>query len=434
MPRSTAVLTRERAVPADDLWLQWLRHFLNRSRCPGSFFASSCRATTASGRIATSRGWDRGCSITISGTCIAARSRAASPPAFRRAHSRQQSGAVPRRVAPRGRLQGEPADRGRRDAVLESVHDRSALLRRLQARAARALRGHGDLPDMAMALEGKGFREWLPAALDWLASVGKPLLVGFAAPCAAPRDRRLFRSSTGPGACTCDRMAAAADHAARRQRGDDSAGLLGRSGRELAPRPRAVEAHDRATRASRSAAAAMRSRRSRARSSGSRFRSRPRRACGTACSPKSARITPTHVGAADLARLRTCGLSGQKSAYLLDLAQRFSSGALEPARWSELDDEALIAELTQVKGIGRWTAEMFLIFYMARPDVLPLDDIGLQRAMSLHYNAGRPLSKLKMRRIGKRGRRGARSPRGISGAASTPAGRALLWNTPTTSS
>ena len=112
-------------------------------------------------------------------------------------------------------------------------------------------------------------------------------------------------------------------------------------------------------------------------------------------------VTPGNLASADLARLRTCGLSGQKCAYLLDLAQRFESGALDPARWSTLDDEALIVELTQVKGIGRWTAEMFLIFFMARPDVLPLDDIGLQRAMSLHYNAGRPLSKLKMRRIAK---------------------------------
>ena len=111
-------------------------------------------------------------------------------------------------------------------------------------------------------------------------------------------------------------------------------------------------------------------------------------------------MTPGSVAAAELARLRTCGLSGQKCAYLLDLAQRFDSGALDATRWNELEDEALIVELTQVKGIGRWTAEMFLIFYMARPDVLPLDDIGLQRAMGLHYNAGRPLSKLKMRRIG----------------------------------
>ena len=112
-------------------------------------------------------------------------------------------------------------------------------------------------------------------------------------------------------------------------------------------------------------------------------------------------MAPSGIGAMDTTRLRSCGLSGQKTAYLLDLAQRFSSGTLDPAKWSDLDDEALIVELTQVKGIGRWTAEMFLIFYMARPDVLPIDDVGLQRAMSLHYNSGRPLSKLKMRRIGK---------------------------------
>ncbi len=112
-------------------------------------------------------------------------------------------------------------------------------------------------------------------------------------------------------------------------------------------------------------------------------------------------LAPGSLAVADPTRLRACGLSGQKTAYLLDLAQRFSCGALDPAHWSELDDEALIAVLTQVKGIGRWTAEMFLIFYMARPDVLPIDDIGLQRAMSLHYNSGRPLSKLKMVRIGK---------------------------------
>jgi DNA-3-methyladenine glycosylase II len=112
-------------------------------------------------------------------------------------------------------------------------------------------------------------------------------------------------------------------------------------------------------------------------------------------------VTPANLGKADAARLRACGLSGQKCGYLTDLAERFASGTLEPARWTALDDEALIIELTQVKGIGRWTAEMFLIFYMGRPDVLPLDDLGLQRAMSMHYNTGRPLSKLKMRRIAK---------------------------------
>lgn len=111
-------------------------------------------------------------------------------------------------------------------------------------------------------------------------------------------------------------------------------------------------------------------------------------------------INPVAVHGSDIQRLRACGLSGQKAGYLLDLAARFHSGALDAGKWQQFDDEALIAELIQVRGIGRWTAEMFLIFHMARPDVLPVDDIGLQRAMSLHYNNGRPLSKLKMRKIG----------------------------------
>jgi DNA-3-methyladenine glycosylase II len=99
--------------------------------------------------------------------------------------------------------------------------------------------------------------------------------------------------------------------------------------------------------------------------------------------------------------LRICGLSGQKSGYLKDLARKFLDGELDPLRWATLEDEALIAELTQVKGIGRWTAEMFLIFYLTRPDVLPVADIGLQRAMSRHYNRGRPVSLARMHRIGK---------------------------------
>lgn len=112
------------------------------------------------------------------------------------------------------------------------------------------------------------------------------------------------------------------------------------------------------------------------------------------------KVTPANVVASPADQLRGCGLSSQKTAYLLDLAQRFHTGALKPRRWNALDDEALIEELTQVKGIGRWTAEMFLIFYLARPDVLPVDDLGLQRAVRLHYNRGRPLTPDKIRRIG----------------------------------
>lgn len=111
-------------------------------------------------------------------------------------------------------------------------------------------------------------------------------------------------------------------------------------------------------------------------------------------------VTPATVARAEPARLLGCGLSGRKMVYLQDLAARFAAPAFDVAAWHALDDEHLIEELTRSRGIGRWTAEMFLIFYMARPDVLPLDDLGLQRAMRVHYNRGRPLSRSRMQKIG----------------------------------
>jgi len=110
-------------------------------------------------------------------------------------------------------------------------------------------------------------------------------------------------------------------------------------------------------------------------------------------------LGPAAIVRMDPSKLRACGLSSKKSNYLIDLAEHFIDGSLAQQEWGERDDEQLIAELTKVKGIGRWTAEMFLIFFMLRPDILPADDIGLQRAMSLHYNNGKPLSKLKIRQI-----------------------------------
>lgn len=83
--------------------------------------------------------------------------------------------------------------------------------------------------------------------------------------------------------------------------------------------------------------------------------------------------------------LEGCGLSQRKREYLLDLAGHFVSGELDPRHWPQSDDAAIIAELTAVRGIGRWTAEMFLIFNLMRPDVYPLDDIGVQRAAGRHY-------------------------------------------------
>ena len=95
-------------------------------------------------------------------------------------------------------------------------------------------------------------------------------------------------------------------------------------------------------------------------------------------------ITPHTIAAAEQDLLRTCGLSARKVTYLQDLSRHFREGDLSETAWGEINDEAVIKQLIQVKGIGSWTAEMFLIFHLHRPDVLPLDDIGLQRAVSLH--------------------------------------------------
>ncbi|OAI52659.1 DNA-3-methyladenine glycosylase [Betaproteobacteria bacterium SCGC AG-212-J23] len=96
-------------------------------------------------------------------------------------------------------------------------------------------------------------------------------------------------------------------------------------------------------------------------------------------------ITPDAVIARDRKKLRACGLSDRKTEYIADLAQHFADGKIHERNWPQMDDEAIIAELTDVRGIGRWTAEMFLMFNLLRPDVFPLDDLGLQKAMRLSY-------------------------------------------------
>ena len=111
------------------------------------------------------------------------------------------------------------------------------------------------------------------------------------------------------------------------------------------------------------------------------------------------RLDPRSVAEAGVASLRICGLSGRKAEYLRDLAAHFASGALDPKQWKKLDDEALIAALVEVKGIGRWTAEMFLIFHELRADVLPIDDLGLQRAVALHYFGGRSVKPAAIREL-----------------------------------
>jgi DNA-3-methyladenine glycosylase II len=105
------------------------------------------------------------------------------------------------------------------------------------------------------------------------------------------------------------------------------------------------------------------------------------------------KVTPDNILAASDEALRAAGLSRQKISYLRDLATHFASGKIKPRRWHTMDDERVIIELCDVKGIGRWTAEMFLIFYLMRPNVWPVDDIGLIRAVEKHYYSGERITK-----------------------------------------
>jgi DNA-3-methyladenine glycosylase II len=111
-------------------------------------------------------------------------------------------------------------------------------------------------------------------------------------------------------------------------------------------------------------------------------------------------ISPEGVLKVKRPDLRACGLSDRKTEYIADLAQHFADGKIHERRWPEMDDEAIIAELTDVRGIGRWTAEMFLMFNLLRPDVFPLDDLGVQKGIRVSYFKGRKVSPRTMRRLG----------------------------------
>ena len=111
------------------------------------------------------------------------------------------------------------------------------------------------------------------------------------------------------------------------------------------------------------------------------------------------RPSPASVQKAGLERLRAAGLSARKAEYILDLSIHFSDKLVQPAKWARMPDEEIIEELTAIRGVGRWTAEMFLIFNLQRPDVLPLDDVGLLNAISLHYFSGEPVSRFEAREV-----------------------------------
>ena len=119
-----------------------------------------------------------------------------------------------------------------------------------------------------------------------------------------------------------------------------------------------------------------------------------------ACGAKPGKLSADSVLALDPPLLRACGLSQRKADYIRDLASKFAAGELKPRRWKASDDESIIEELIQVKGIGRWTAEMFLMFNLHRPDILPVDDLGLRNAAAAQYNDGEKMSIDEIRAIG----------------------------------
>jgi DNA-3-methyladenine glycosylase II len=115
-------------------------------------------------------------------------------------------------------------------------------------------------------------------------------------------------------------------------------------------------------------------------------------------------LLPKQITAANVLKLkvddmRAAGLSVRKVEYLVDLALHFDSGTVHVETWETMDDEAIIAELIAIRGIGRWTAEMFLIFHLMRPNVLPLDDVGLLNGISKNYFSGDVVSRSDAREV-----------------------------------
>jgi DNA-3-methyladenine glycosylase II len=111
------------------------------------------------------------------------------------------------------------------------------------------------------------------------------------------------------------------------------------------------------------------------------------------------KLTPANVLKLKVDDMRAAGLSARKVEYLVDLSLNFDSGNLQIKKWSEMDDETIIAELIAIRGIGRWTAEMFLIFHLLRPNVLPLDDVGLINGISKNYFSGESVSRSEAREV-----------------------------------
>jgi DNA-3-methyladenine glycosylase II len=108
-----------------------------------------------------------------------------------------------------------------------------------------------------------------------------------------------------------------------------------------------------------------------------------KRVAAACAAERGASVNPGAIAHLGGDALRACGLSGMKAGYLLDLAAHFLDGRIQPRAFSTMSDEAVIEALIAVKGIGRWSAQMFLMFHLLRPDVWPVDDLGLRNGIDL---------------------------------------------------
>jgi DNA-3-methyladenine glycosylase II len=115
---------------------------------------------------------------------------------------------------------------------------------------------------------------------------------------------------------------------------------------------------------------------------------------------KTGRVNPGVIFKTHSNKLKSSGLSRQKVIYLKNLASAFLCNDLKIELWHEMSDEEIIDDLIKIKGIGRWTAEMFLIFNLCRADIFPLDDIGMIKGLCKIYNLKYPIEKRKLIKIG----------------------------------
>ena len=115
---------------------------------------------------------------------------------------------------------------------------------------------------------------------------------------------------------------------------------------------------------------------------------------------KVEKISPELIYKTHASTLKSAGLSSQKVSYLKNLSYAFINKKLKTKLWSKMGDEEIIDDLTQIKGIGRWTAEMFLIFNLCRADIFPLDDIGMIKGLCKIYSLKYPIERKKLIQIG----------------------------------